>query len=276
MEHKPRTLHSTDTQFHGAPEGDDHCPAFDKLGPAFDWHGAYITIVLGGGPVFREVLGDDVLGSLIHMTTSGSWKVVADVAAHEFENNPAGGPLDSNPFGVLAEPGGRAVVDAGANALFRVAANGKIKTLAVFPSQPNPLPFGPRAIESVPTSVARGPDGKLYVGELTGFPCVPGLANIYRVIPGRVPEVHCSGFTAIIDLAFDSHGSLLVVEHATGGPVFPQNSGQLSRVAKDCTRTPLLTALDRPTAVAVGPDGAIYVTNHGITPGIGEVLKLAP
>jgi glucose/arabinose dehydrogenase len=79
-----------------------------------------------------------------------------------------------------------------------------------------------------------------------------------------------------MDLAFEADGSLLVVEHATGGLFFPTNSGQLSRVAPDCSRTTLLAGLDRPTSVAVGDDGAIYVTNHGVTPGAGEVLKLAP
>lgn len=239
---------------------------------------AYITLGLGGGPEFLEDLGSEFLGTLIHMSASGKWKVVADVAMHEFEENPAGGPLDSNPFGVLAEPGSRLVVDAGANALLGVASNGTIETLAVFPSQPNPTNprIGPPTIESVPTSVARGPDGTLYVGQLTGFPFVQGLANIYRVIEGQNPVVHCSGFKTIIDLAFGPDGSLYVLEHATGGLFFPPNSGQLSRVAPNCARTTVLAGLDRPTSVAVGADGAIYVTNHGITPGVGEVLKVAP
>ena len=239
--------------------------------------GAFITLGLGGGPALRADLGSEHLGTLIHMAASGQWKVVTDIAAHEFVNNPAGGPVDSNPFGVLAGPGGRLVVDAGANALLGVGANGAIETLAVFPARPNPVfPVGPPMIEAVPTSVARGPDGNLYVGQLTGVPFVQGLANIYRVVPGGDPVVHCSGFKTIIDLAFERDGSLLVVEHATGGLFFPTNSGQLSRVAPDCSRTTLLAGLDRPTSVAVGDDGAIYVTNHGVTLGAGEVLKLAP
>jgi hypothetical protein len=239
---------------------------------------AYITLGLGGGVEFEEAFDNEFFGTLIHMPASGKWKVVADVALHEFEENPAGGPIDSNPFGVLAEPGGRLVVDAGANALLRVAANGRIKTLAVFPSVPNPLfpGVGGPTIEAVPTSVARGPDGVLYVGQLTGVPFVPGLANIFRVVPGQNPVVHCSGFKTIIDLTFGPDGSLYVVENATGGLFFPPNSGQLSRVAPDCSRTIVLGGLDRPTSVAVGADGAIYVTNHGVTAGAGEVLKIVP
>ena len=243
--------------------------------------GAYITMGLGGDPDFLEALGGEYQGTLIHMAASGKWKVVADILLHEIDENPAGGPVDSNPFGVLAEPGGRLVADAGANALLRVAANGTVETVAVFPPLPNPVfPFGPPMIEAVPTAVARGPDGALYVGQLTGFPFVQGLANIYRVVPGQAPVVHCTGFKAIMDLAFGPDGSLYVVENATGAfpppPPFAPNTGRLSRVAPDCTVTPVLEGLNRPTAVAVGADGAIYVTNNGVTAGAGEVLRIAP
>jgi len=75
-------------------------------------------------------------------------------------------------------------------------------------------------------------------------------------------------------------GTLCVVENATGPfpppPPFAPNSGRLSRVNSDCTVTPLLVGLNRPTAVAVGADGAIYVTNNGVTAGAGEVLMIAP
>jgi hypothetical protein len=67
--------------------------------------------------------------------------------------------------------------------LLGVAPKGSIETLAVFPSLPNPTGVGPPQIEPVPTSVARSPDGALYVGELTGFPFEQGLANIYRAVP---------------------------------------------------------------------------------------------
>jgi hypothetical protein len=235
---------------------------------------------LGGTPAFHEALGGEHFGTLIHMAASGKWKLVADIQQHEIDENPAGGPIDSNPFGVLAEPGGRLVVDAGANALLRVAANRRIETLAVFPPHENTTGFGPPWIESVPTAVARGPNGALYVSELTGFPFVQGLASIYRVVPGQPPVIHCTGFKMIMDLAFAPDGSLYVVENATGPfpppPPFAPYSGRLSRVAPDCTVTPLLVGLNRPTAVAVGADSAVYVTNHGVTAGAGEVLMITP
>jgi sugar lactone lactonase YvrE len=230
--------------------------------------GAYIPISLGGDEATRTALGPagHFLGTLIHMAASGQWRVVADVLAHEVSANPAGPPIDSNPFGVLAEADARLVVDAGGNSLLRVAANGDISTVAVFPSRPV------RNTDSVPTSVVIGPDSAYYVGELTGVPFAPGAANIYRVVPGAAPAVYLSGFKTIMDIAFGPDGSLYVVENASGA--FFSGPGRLLRVAPDGTRTTIVPALDRPTSVVVGPDGALYVTNKGITPGEGEVLKV--
>jgi hypothetical protein len=234
--------------------------------------GAYVTIGLGGGPGFLSGFGaaGDRMGTLIHVAASGQWRVVADVSAFEYDENPDGGFLDSNPFGILAEAGGRVVADAGANALFRVAANGDVETLAVF----GPRPAAP--VDAVPTSVARGPDGAYYVGQLTGVPFPAGAANIFRVVPGEAPQVWLSGFKAIMGIAFDRDGHLYVVEHAGGPAFFPPNSGRLVRVATDGTRSIVASGLNRPTAVAIGADGAIYVTNNGVVAGAGQVLRITP
>jgi hypothetical protein len=51
----------------------------------------------------------------------------------------------------------------------------------------------------------------------------------------------------------------------------------LIRVDPDGTRTTLASeGLVRPTSVAVGEDGAIYVSNRGISVGTGEVVRVEP
>jgi hypothetical protein len=35
-------------------------------------------------------------------------------------------------------------------------------------------------------------------------------------------------------------------------------------------------ALSQPTGLALGPDGSLYVSNRGISPGAGEVVKITP
>ena len=233
--------------------------------------GMFVAIGLGNDPhLIRPSLGTagNLLGTLLQVNAAGGWRVLADIAAYEAAVDPNGGLIDSNPFGVLAEAGSRLVVDAGANALFRVAADGAVTTVAVFPSRPT------RSTDAVPTAVALGPDGAYYVGESTGAPFAAGAARIYRVVEGLQPEVYLEGFKMIIDLAFGDDGTKYVLQFATG-PVFFTGPGELIRVAPDGTRTTVIGGLQFPTSIAVGDDGALYVTNRGITPGVGEVLRIS-
>lgn len=237
--------------------------------------GAFVTIGFGGAPAARADLGDvqSLVGVLLQVQPSGHWRVDANISDFEDANNPAGGPKDSNPYGVLAVAGGRYVTDAGGNDLLFVAANGDISLVAVFPPVAAPAPFN--SAEAVPTEVNIGPDGALYVSLLTGFPFTPGAAGIYRVVPGQAPQLFQGGFKTITDFAFGPDGSMYVLEHSTTTPVFGQ-PGRLTKVAPNGTRTVITTALTRPTGVIVDQDGAIYVSNNGVTVGGGEVLKIVP
>jgi hypothetical protein len=232
--------------------------------------GAFVAIGFGGNPTLRSGFGPGALfGTLIQVSAGGTWRVVADVSAYEAVANPAGGIIDSSPHGVLAEPGARIVADAGGNDLLRIAANGDISTIAVFPSRPA------RTTDAVPTAVVRGPDGAYYVSELTGGPFADGAANIYRVVPGSEPEVFLDGFKTVIDIDFGPDGSLYVVEHASGATGL-NGPGRVIRVAQDGTRTVVIDDLTRPTSILVDGDGVIYVTNFGISAGSGEVLRIEP
>jgi hypothetical protein len=96
-------------------------------------------------------------------------------------------------------------------------------------------------------------------------------------LPGQPPQPYCTGFSYIIDLDFDHHGRLYVLEHASGpnGP-FTGTPGQLLRVAADCTRIPIRTALPAPTSVAIGPDDHPYVSINGTSPTSGQVIRIEP
>jgi hypothetical protein len=94
------------------------------------------------------------------------------------------------------------------------------------------------SVQSVPTSVVVGPDGALYVGELTGAPFQPGSARIWRIAPNRKMSVYARGFTNISDLAFDGK-NLLVLEIDSKGLLHPEASGALIRLAPNGTRTVL-------------------------------------
>jgi sugar lactone lactonase YvrE len=237
----------------------------------------YVTIGLGADPALRTALGPEgaTLGTLIVVKPNGKWSVVADISGFEAANNPDNGPIDSNPYGVLAEGGRQYVTDAGGNSLLEVSPNGQISVVATFAGLPlPPNPFGIPSTEAVPTEVVRGPDGALYVSTLTGAPFLPGLARIYRVTPGGASTVFEGGFTAITDFAFGPDGSLYVLQFAS--ELFLGGAGSVVRVAPNGERTTLIDNLIAPTGIAVGPDGAVYVTNKGTIVGGGEVLRIAP
>lgn len=242
--------------------------SFEGLGNAL------VVLGWGGEPNLRANLGPAALaaGTLIRLQPGRTWRVVADVTAFEGSHNPAGGVVDSNPYGVLAEPGRSFVVDAGGNSLVEVAANGNISLVAIFPRTTAPPPF--LLADAVPTRVRRGPGHELYVSTLSGVPFQAGSAAIYVVRPGQAPQVYAGGFKTITDFAFAPDGTLYVLQFATA-PVFFGGTGALIRVApNNGTRTTVTTALDQPTGIAIDADGIIYVSNRGTSVGAGQVLRI--
>jgi hypothetical protein len=240
--------------------------------------GAYVTMGLPGTPAVRALLGPnlDLSGRLLKIAASGTIKKIADPVAYEATNNPDGGLVDSNPYGVLALPGRQIVADAGGNSVLEVAANGTMSTLAAYGSRPNPIfPIGPPFVESVATAIAKGPEGALYVSELTGAPFPTGFARIHRIAPDGSTSVHASGLTAVVDLAFATDGALYALQHGSCGPFFAC-PGSIVRVVGSGPHPTVYSGLSRPSGFTIGPDGAFYVSNNGASAGIGEVLRIQP
>ena len=273
------------------PPGDDAPvspapPGDDALGPSdisiSDRGRAYLTVGLGQDPAAREALGElgPAFGLLYKFSSDGDVRAVADITAYEDEENPDGGLEDSNPNSVTTKRGKVFVVDAGGNSLLRVHRSGEISTVAVFPDRLITPPPGiglpdPFPMQAVPTNVVVGPDGALYVSQLTGFPFPPGAANIYRIERGSAPEVYAGGLTNVTDLAFDRHGNLYVVEIAANGLLSGDPTGALIKIRPDGSRETVLSeGLVNPYGVAISRHGHIYVTNHATSARLGEVIRL--
>jgi hypothetical protein len=247
-----------------------------------------VILGLGADPAVRDQLAAAFnpmfgnMGKLVTMNPAGSWSYLADVAAYEGVANPDGGAIDSNPYAVyLAQGRRRLVADAGGNSLLEVNNTGQIRTLAAFSSRmveyPPMFGGGQGPMESVPTTVTEGPDGAIYVGELTGFPFLPGQANVYKVLPRHQPQVYASGFSAIHDMAFGPDGSLYVLEIASdlmACELFGDCNGRLIKVAPNGTRTVLAQDLLFPGGVAVNSAGQVFITLFSTMPGIGMVVQV--
>jgi hypothetical protein len=238
---------------------------------------AFVTMGLPGTPAIRDLLSPQLAlsGRLLKLSASGRIKQIADPVSYEAANNPDGGLVDSNPYGVLALPGRQIVADAGGNSVLEVRANGDVSTLAAFGPRPNPLPIGPPFVESVATAIAQGPDGAYYVSELTGAPFPTAFARIHRIGPDGSTSVHATGLTAVVDLAFATDGALYALQHGSCGPFFAC-PGSIVRVGAGPPHQVVYAGLTRPSAFTIGPDGAFYVSNKGAMAGIGEVLRIEP
>jgi hypothetical protein len=188
---------------------------------------------------------------------------------------------DSNPFGVLVvREHGKVrtfVADAGANTLVEVLRNGTARVVALFPNG--------ALRDAVPTCVAQGPDGALYVGQLLleeNFTFGGGQSNVYRVDPDASfptpPQVWATGLTTVTGCTFDDHGNFWATEMfgPTGAPPF----GDLVRIPfrhpRQLQRFGGGGDIPLPGMVAQGPDGALYVTTNSSAPGLaGQVVRVS-
>lgn len=224
----------------------------------------FVTDGLGANPLNPAIQPFRALGQgwLIKVHPNSHWDPVLDISAFEAAENPVG-PPDTNPYGLINTGGHRVLTDAGGNDLLEVHGN-HVQLLATFPSRPQ------RNTDAVPTTVAQGPDGSYYVGELSGAPFNVGAANVYRVSGGQA-TVFCSGFTAVISIAFGPDGHLYVLQFASAPGL--TGPGVLYRIDSGCTKTPVVTDLFTPGGVVFGDDGAAYISQGSILASGGTVWR---
>ena len=262
--------------------------AKDDDGHDYDDRG-FLTVGLGGDPAAREQLGEAGAGfaQLWRLWDDGDAHPVADLGAYEAANNPDEGQTealpDSNPNSVAAVDGRHAyVADAGGNSILYVhKRTGEIDLVGVLPEGEAPAPEipdfpvppgTPLPFDAVPTSVAVGHDGEVYVGQLTGFPFPTGGAGVWVIRPGEDPVPYVTGFTLITDVAVGKDGSLYVVQLQDTTFIGPPNTGSVTRVHPDGTKEVVAEGLTAPYGIAL-KRGWAYVTTHATEPGTGEVVR---
>jgi SMP-30/Gluconolactonase/LRE-like region len=220
------------------------------------------------------------LGKVLRLRGDDRVTPVADVAGYECAHDPDGQGVDTDPYGIAARHGTIYVADAAGNDVLKV--RGGTTSLATVLSKTG---------QPVPTSLAFGPDGALYIGTLD-FEAGPGGANVYRLAPGATTAtVYASGLSAITGIAFGRDGELYVSEFTTGfdqnGPspdgdvvIVPSGGGTKT----DSWHTLGTGKLHFPGGVGVTSDG-VYVSNWSIAdatdgafgPGNhGQLVRLSP
>ena len=250
-----------------------------------------VTVGMGGPPEARDAFvaahGDFYAGLATVATAKmtgprTSVGTAADLAQFETDHNPHLAALDTNPNAVSADGNGWLLADAGGNDIMRLDHKGNLSLIATLSdgmAEAPPflgLPPGtPIPYEPVPTSLERGPDGAIYVSQLTGFPFPVGMSSIWRIGADGVPTQWATGLTNVTDLTFDDDGNLYAVQIANEGLLSDSSlgNGSLLRVGPgDGNSEVIATGLFAAYGVATYQDYA-YVTTGAVTPGGGQVLR---
>jgi len=229
---------------------------------------------LGQLPAFLLQAGLKDIAEFGHVQ-NGAFVSTADVGDHDYIWSSAHMSLnpqfpDANPNGLLVTGGQVFVADAGANTLDSVTPDGVVHVLTYFG-----VPTG-SVTDAVPTCVAKGPDGALYIGELVGGNPAPGHARVWRVTisNGKATSkaVWASGLTTIQGCGFDSSGNFYATEFQVNG-LNPSPTGNplgaVVKIAPNGTRTTLgMGSLFFPSGFATW-NGTLYVSNCSIAPATG-------
>ena len=225
-------------------------------GPAGQWFGQTVSINLAGSTVTP----------------------LANITAFEVSNNPHPTAVDSNPWDLVVRGSDTYVTDAAGNSLVKANSANQVSLVHVFPnknvSTPNNAPPGLPPVfsaQTVPTGLAIGSDGFLYIAQLSGFPFAPGSADVFRYDFVNPVTTFASGFSNLVDIAAGPDNSLYLLQYRND--FWASTPGSILKLGLNGSVETLFSGLTNPTALAVAPDGTIYVTNKGN--GIdGELLQL--
>lgn len=200
---------------------------------------------------------------------NGGVQPIADVGAFAFANptaneNPGDFEPDGTWYSLIAVRGDLYTVEPNHGEIDRVSRDGAIHRVADVSAK-----YG----HIVPTAIAY--DGNFYIGTLgtfeNGF-----LGRVIKVTPSGQMRTVVDGLTSITGLVVDG-GTMYILENE-GGFIAPC-AGRVLRVPRSGNPGRLdevATGLFFPTAMTLGPDGNLYVSNfgYGFPAGAGQVVRV--
>ena len=233
--------------------------------------GSLYALVNGGGCSRGHV---SVPSGIYQVEEDGSWAPAADFTPF-YLANPAANPdlftfsPDGSLFSMQAAKGRLYFTESNQKGLFAWSPKEGFSRVADF-----------SVVAGLEVPAAISAEGPILVGDfgiLRGPAIGDGTESVYHVTPSGNITRWASGFSKILGLA-THRGSLYVLESATGG-VFAPGSGRVVRIngmGNGARSEVILSGLYFPTAMVIGPDGALYVSNRGFgaAPGTGEVLRI--
>jgi hypothetical protein len=197
---------------------------------------------------------------LLGKAPGGHVHKVANIGRFERRHNPDREVIETNPYSVLALQHRVLVADAAGDYIAEVRGS-KVRVWAVMPE------YGPR-IDAVPTVVAKGADGFIYVGELHSER--KHKAKVWKFSRDGKRLRSWKGFTTVTGVARTADGTLYVSE-LFGGPCtfdrFPRCiPGRVVKVAPNGKRS--YYRVPFPAGIAARGNH-VWVSAFSIAPGSG-------
>ena len=223
----------------------------------------------------RGDLKDTFPNGVYATTPDGGAKVLADISTWMDANPVAHVPHDrgklGEPFAMLAGDGFLWVVESNEGQVLKVTPDGAIERFVDL-SEGHP----------VPTGIAPSPNGGVYVGNLSSAPYTDGVAKVVEVSPDGTVETVWTGLTMVVALATGRDGTLYALEMSTGNSTEPPfvrpRSGRVVKRTGPGSLREVASRFDFPIGMALGPDGALYVSGPGMgsTGPAGYVIRVDP
>lgn len=253
---------------------------FEATGPAglALGDGTIYVSVGGPGPATGTIPAGDYDNRVVAIDeATGAITVLADIGAYEIANNPDPNAIDSNVYGMdMGADGLLYVADAGGNAVYSVdPATGDLAVVAVIPGielpeemqQPggNPARGGAQELDPVPTGIAVGSNGDVFVSLLSGGPFPAGAAKIQKIVDGTVSDV-AGGLTMATDVAIGPDGHLYAVQISLNFLSEVPDPGNVVRVLENGTLEVVVPNLMLPNGIAFDAAGNLYIAAGTVSP----------
>jgi hypothetical protein len=257
----------------GLPSGQSSLPSGDTVGVAdVAFVGNALFALLSGGGCSHG--NPATPNGVIRVDADrGTWTYVADLSA-VLKALPIANPVpsvddfepDGTWYGMVAVRGDLYATEPNHQQIVRVSP-GTGKTDRIVDVS------GSSAIWVGPTGITY--HGNFFFGNLGPFPINPRSASVFKLTTSGQFKVWDTGFTTVVGLAFDDRDRMYVLE-LSDAPGFPNpGAGKLVRVSPSGEVEDIVTGLVVPTAMTIGPDGAIYISNFGAAPpGLGQILRV--
>jgi len=221
--------------------------------------------------------GVAIPNSVLRVNPDRSTTMIANLSAFQ-QANPVAHPTDpitgdfepdGTWYSMIAVRGALYAVEPNHGELDRITTDGKITRIVDISASQGHV---------VPTVVAE--HGNFYVSNLGEFdPDQLNTQSVFKITPSGQLKVVATGLSKVLGLAFDGRDRMYVLEtsYSTIDPGPEPFTGRLVRILPNGNQEVLIDSggpLFFPTGMTFGPDGALYISNIGFGPPIGQILRV--